>query len=161
MIFWHKGVWCVWQTKWHHHPFTEPFFCFKCHHPLVSIMYSDLMVTALWVNFAGHLCTINISSSFNHGIGKWYFTAISLMALLLVHILLVPSFFWVKSVGTAQGLLDSWMYPFCNNSSTSLWSSSCFLGIFRQILYASFRLLLSSVFCWSFGATESFLASRD
>lgn len=72
-------------------------------------MYSDLMVTTLRVNFAGHLCTINISGSFNHGIGKWYFTAISLMALLLVHILLVPSFFWVKSVGTAQGLLDSWM----------------------------------------------------
>ncbi|PRQ22220.1 hypothetical protein RchiOBHm_Chr6g0247871 [Rosa chinensis] len=60
------------------------------------------------------------SMSSNLGIGKRYLIVILLMALLSTHILHVPSFFGVKSTGTAHGLMDSRINPFCNNSSTCL-----------------------------------------
>src|SRR6266540_5618121 len=62
-----------------------------------------------------------------HGIGYWFFFVTSLVFLKSRHIRQLPSFLPTITIGVAQGLIDSLMMPFSNNSSSS------FLSQFRSL----------------------------
>src|SRR6266542_1872451 len=56
------------------------------------------------------------------GIGYWFFLVTSLVFLKSRHIRRLPSFLPTITIGVAQGLIDSLMIPFSNNSSSSFLS---------------------------------------
>ena len=82
------------------------------------------------------------------GIGYWFFLMTSLVFLKSKHIRQLPSFLLTITIGVAQGLIDSLIIPFSNNSS------SFFLSQFRSLWsigwhpYAIGVKLSKCMVCW-------------
>ena len=46
----HESCWCIFQAKWHDHPFKKTFFGLEGNLPYIGLLYWDLMVVELQIN---------------------------------------------------------------------------------------------------------------
>src|SRR6266498_1480551 len=96
---------------------------FTCQYPLAK---------SSEVNHPAPLKLTNISVW--RGIGYWFFLMTSLVFLKSKHIRQLPSFLPTITIRVAQGLIDSLIMPFSNNSSNSFLSQFWSLWSIRQHL---------------------------
>jgi len=125
----HKGVRSIGQSKEYNQSFIQLVFSFKCDFPFVPWPDSNLVDTLLRSILEKTVAPdIRSSISSRRRMGKHYLTVILLIARLSTHIRHVPSFFGVKSAGTAHGLKLSLMNPLSSNSFTCRCNSACSVG---------------------------------